>query len=164
MNNIPKIIGLKEKEFQLGDERHIVKFIADKLKGGWVILMGDMETIEMIERTMFTPGTDRDKDFALVMGKILPDNNTVGSLFLAKKTDLFKERIIFWCGINEDIYDKLVMINIVGNGEGVVWDYSVRTGDDAGDDLKFYDDFAEDIVRNILKMEIIYKNGDIGGI
>ncbi len=164
--HVPKIIGLKDKDFQFEDEKYTVNFIADKLKDGWIIIMGDMETIEMIERIVYTPGTSKNKDFAFVMGKILPDDKTVGSLFLAKKTDLLKERIIFWCNINEYIYDKLVMINIVGSGEGVVWDYSMRTGNDSngndsdsGNDLKFYDAFAEAIVRNVLKMDVIIKDG-----
>lgn len=164
--HVPNIIGWKDKDFQLGDGKQTVKFITDKLKEGWVILMGDMETIEMIERTVYTPGTEKNKGFALVMGKILPDDELVTNLFLAKKTGLFKQRIMYHCGIGEEVYDKLIMIVIssissignenIGNDDnkddGVIWDYSLMNDDDRNDREKL-DAFASDIVRNILKME-----------
>lgn len=158
--NIPKLLGWKDKDFQLGDGKQTAKFIVDKLKDGWIILMGDMETIEMIERVVYTPGTDKNKGFALVMGKILPDDKLVTNIFLAKKTDLFKERIMFWCNISEEVYDKLVLIDIKSSGDSgvVIWDYTVRTGSDDSDsnsnDLnKFYDDFTDHVVKNMLNME-----------
>lgn len=153
--NIPKLLGLKGKDLQLGDFKQTVKFIADKLKSGWIILTGDMETIEMIENVVYTPGTEKSEDFALIMGKILPDDDIVTNLYLAKKTELFKQRIMYWCNISEEIYDKLIMINIGLNIKSdddsrVIWDYSLR-GDGDGDE--FYDNLSEEIVRNDLKME-----------
>lgn len=154
--NIPELLEMRGKEdLQLGDFGHTVKFIADKLKTGWIILIGDIETINMIEEIVYTPGTSKNEGFAFVMGKILPEDQIVSSLFLAKKTDLFKQRIMYWCNISEEIYDKLVLIDIIPSGEGVIWDYTLRNENEVGDDLgnKFYDDFAKDIVENILKME-----------
>lgn len=157
--NIPKLLGWRDKDFQLGDGKQTAKFIADKLKEGWVILTGDIETIEMIERTVFTPGTDRNKGFALVMGKILPDDETITTLFLARKTDLFKERIMYHCGISEEIYDKLIIINIMpseygedGEDSGVIWDYTMMEKDVKDDDSAL-NSFVEHIVKDILKME-----------
>lgn len=150
--NIPKILGLKGKDLQLGDFGQTTKFIADKLKEGWVIIMGDMETIEMIESVVYTPGTSKNEDFALIMGKIVPDDETITTLYLAKKTELFKQRIMYWCNIEEDVYDRLIIINIIPSKieGGVIWDYSLR-GDGDGDE--FYDNLSKEIVRNELKME-----------
>lgn len=164
--NIPELLEMRGKDLQLGDFGQTTKFIADKLKAGWVILIGDIETINMIEEIIYTPGTEKNEGFAFVMGKILPEDEIVSSLFLAKKTDLFKQRIMYWNNIKEETFDKLIMINIIpvdgrikerkeGN-DGVIWDYTLRNENEVGDDLneeKFYDDFAKDIVENILKME-----------
>lgn len=158
--NIPKLLGLKGKDLQLGDGKQTAKYIADKLKDGWVVLYGDIETIEMIENVVYTPGTERSEDFALIMGKILPDDETITTLYLAKKTDLFKQRIMYWCNINEEVYDRLVMINIVGIGDrdgnekdgGVIWDYSMMDRENIADNAKL-DIFVEHIVKDILKME-----------
>jgi len=161
--NIPNLLGWKDKDkdFQLGDFEYTTKFVANKLKDGWIILIGDIDTINMIEEIVFTPGTAKNEGFVVVMGKILSEDEIVSSLFLAKKTDLFKQRIMYWCNINEEVYYKLIMIDIIPSGGGVVWDYTLRNGkngnvgNEVGNDLnnKFYDDFAMHIVTDVLKME-----------
>lgn len=159
--NIPKLLGLKGKDLQLGDVVQTERYIAEKLKNGWVILTGDMETINIIENTVYTPGTSNNEDFAMIMGKILPDDDTVTSIYLAKRTDLFKQRIMYWCNIDEEVYDRLIMINIsagpgsgvvAGDDSGVIWDYSMMERENIDDDAKL-NIFVEHIVKDILKME-----------
>ena len=158
--NMLRKMGLKDKDLQLGDFAITKNYIADKLKQNWVIILGDAKTINTIENVVYTPGTEKNDDFALIMGKILPEDETITNLFLAKKTDLLRVKLAEWGGISEEVYDKLIMINIVDKGKenGVIWDYSVTTGNDSKDGKqeekqKEYDDFAEYVVKDLLQMK-----------
>lgn len=155
-DNVFDMLNIKGKDLQLGDAKYSKKYIAKKLKDGYIILTGDIETINMIETAIYTPGTDRNLDFSVIMGRIDPGNKIITNVFLAKKNNLLKERIMSWCNISEEIYNKLILINIVPAGDkkedGVIWDYSIM-GREVGEDINAkLDDFAGFIVRDILEM------------
>ena len=140
-------INPRGKEMRLEDRKYIKEYILDKLKSDWIILMGDIETIAVIEKIVYTPDTDASDDLAMIMGV---DTN----VYLAKKTDLLKKKIAEWGNINDGTYNKLVMIDFVSSGDGVMWDYAIRKESDNEEEMKeFYDDFVEDLLINVLEME-----------
>lgn len=140
-------INPRGKEMRLEDRKYIKEYILDKLKGDWILLMGDIETIAVIEKIVYTPDTDASDDLAMIMGV---DTN----VYLAKKRDLLKKKIAEWGNINEDTYNKLVMINFISSGDGVIWDYAIKKESDNEKEVnEFYDGFIEDLVTNILGMK-----------
>lgn len=146
-------LGLKDKDLQLGDFNSTKEYILEKLRNNWIVLFGDMDTIHTIEEVVYTPGTNKNEGFALVMGKLLPDDEVLTNIFLAKKTELLKLKLVEWGGISEEAYKKLLMINIVDKEGGVIWDYSLIMAEDKESIQKEYEEFAEFVVKDILQME-----------
>ena len=100
-----------------------------------------------IEKIVYISDTDTSDDLVLIVGKT--DN-----IYLAKKRDLLKKKIAEWGNINEETYNKLVMIDFIFSGDGVMWNYAIRKESDNEEEMKeFYDDFAEDLIINVLEME-----------
>jgi hypothetical protein len=140
-------INPKGKEMNLEDREYIKEYILKMLKNGWIVLMGDVETIEVIENVVNLYDTDTNGDFTLIMGNA--DN-----IYLTKKTDLLKYKIIEWSDIDDEIYNKLLMIDFVPSGEGVMWDYEMRKECDSEEELNtFYNDYVENIIMNVLGMK-----------
>jgi len=43
------------------------KKVEELLKNNWILIMGDIECIQKLEFTLYTPGTERNKDFIVIL-------------------------------------------------------------------------------------------------
>lgn len=61
--------------------------VKQRLRNGWVLLMGDPETINVVEQECYPPNTPKNSDFVLIMS-LMPVPHAI---IIAKKTEALRE-------------------------------------------------------------------------
>jgi len=95
----------KESGIALLTIEELKSLIQQRLKFGWVVILGDPQLVQVIEATAYPPGTNESKLFELLMGPTLPGFG----VFLAKKTDKLANLL----GSPPDL-DKTICLEFMG--------------------------------------------------
>ena len=93
----------------LVDRDEVLKHISSRLRGGWILVFGDIECIRVLEYKVYTPGTEKNRDFELVITYTWE----MRPLYLARKT----EDLRMFLNVDEDVFNRMVALHYDGKYE-----------------------------------------------
>ena len=72
--------------FQLVNHKALFASLKEKLNSGWILVLGSLDAVAILEKNIYTPGTKLNSDFQAIFGA-----NRL--LYIAFKTPLLKKEL-----------------------------------------------------------------------
>lgn len=85
--------------YELVNHKTLFRFLKEKLNSGWVLIVGSIDAISILEKNIYTPGTKFNSDFQVIFG-------VSRLLYIAKKTTLLKQEL----KLNDEEWSNLFSI------------------------------------------------------
>lgn len=72
--------------YELINHKALFAFLKEKLNSGWILVVGSLDAVAILEANVYTPGTNLNSDFLAIF-------SVNRLLYLAKKTPLLKKEL-----------------------------------------------------------------------
>ena len=95
---------------KLTGRNEVLKYISSRLRGGWILVFGDIDCIDFLENMVYTPGSDKNEDFEVIITHTI---RKIAPIFLALKTEDLRE----FLGVDEDTFNRMVALHYDGKYE-----------------------------------------------
>ena len=95
-------------KYDLINHKALFAFLKEKLNSGWILVLGSLDAVAILEANVYTPGTKLNSDFQAIFGV-----NRL--LYLAKKTPLLKKEL----NLDGEEWDNLFAIRCTMDKTGI---------------------------------------------